>query len=354
MYTDTSNILCINQVLTSRFQSEIGVKQGDNLSPSYFCQFINTLIKELQQLNVGIDIGSWTLSCLAYADDIVLLAENVKDLDKLLCALEKWCSRWRVLINMNKMNIMHFRRRQIKQSTFSFRVGNTVFETVDKYKYLGTTIGCFPNDGVITEELSKSGSRALRQIISKTKSNLDVGYKTFTRLFHSGVAPILDYGSGVWCIGNSVNCEKLDKIEQREVKYFVGLPKNSPILTLTGDMGWTPGIVHRDVEVLQLYNQIVQMPSHCITRQVFDFDKKCDNQTWSKNIISLCESLGELDSWEQELPINIAVARSMLMEMYVEVWKEQVVNKPKLYLYQQIKQDLRLAEYLTANLPKNR
>ena len=265
LYMNTTNILQINQELSSHFRSEIGVKQGDNLSPSCFCQFINSLIKELQQIKIGVNIGSRKLCCLAYADDIVLLAENEKDLNKLLHTLENWCSRWRVLINTDKTKVMHFRRRRIKQSSFPFRVGNTELETVDKYKYLGTTIGCFPDDSVITEELSKSGSRALGQIISKTKSNLDVGYKTFTRLFHSGVAPILDYGSGAWCIGNSVNCGKLDKIEQCAVRYFAGLPKNSPILTLAGDIGWTPGIVCRDVEVLRLYNQIVQMPSHRLT-----------------------------------------------------------------------------------------
>ena len=39
-------------------------------------------------------------------------------------------------------------------------------------------------------------------IITKFKQFKNIGYKTFTKLYHSGVSSILDYGASVWGYGN--------------------------------------------------------------------------------------------------------------------------------------------------------
>ena len=48
MYTDTRNILHLNGENTEEIWSEIGLKQGDNLSPMCFSQFIDDLIENPQ------------------------------------------------------------------------------------------------------------------------------------------------------------------------------------------------------------------------------------------------------------------------------------------------------------------
>ncbi len=78
----------INGVLSDWFESTQGSKQGDNLSPSCFSMYINPLLTELKSTGVGVKINDIVISVLAYADDLVLLAENENDLQHLITALQ--------------------------------------------------------------------------------------------------------------------------------------------------------------------------------------------------------------------------------------------------------------------------
>ena len=66
---------------TEWFEISSGVRQGDTLSPSLFSLFLNELAVELENMNNGVDINGNTVCTLFYADDIVLFADNEKDLN---------------------------------------------------------------------------------------------------------------------------------------------------------------------------------------------------------------------------------------------------------------------------------
>jgi len=70
--------------MTEWFEIKLGLRQGCVLSPILFLIFINDLIKELKASGLGIAIGSMKVSNLALADDIVLLADNKANLQRLI------------------------------------------------------------------------------------------------------------------------------------------------------------------------------------------------------------------------------------------------------------------------------
>ncbi len=43
-----------------------------------------------------------------------------------------------------------------------------------------------------------AGGKALGSFISKFKFLKNVGFETYTKLYHSGVVPVLDYSSGIF------------------------------------------------------------------------------------------------------------------------------------------------------------
>ena len=203
-----------------------------------------------------------------------------------------------------------------------------------------------------TDQLVNSASRALGTVIGKTKGNYNLDYNSFTRLYASCVEPITDYASAVWCVGKSTNTSKVDRIQHRAIHFFCGLPKKTPILGLLGDMGWTPGVVRRDLDALRLYNQIVRMPHNRLTRLVMDHDAADGSGDWTSNIGDILKSIGKTDCWESKTAVSIDFAKKELLRMYEQTWLEEVSEKPKLRTYKDIKWKYEAEPHLKIALPK--
>ena len=160
---------------------------------------------------------------LAYADDIVLLPDDPKDLQSLLNEVAAWCSKWQVSINVNKTKVMVFSNRP-KDTNPSFKLGMVTLENVSEYKYLGIVLNERLNTEVTVEFLCKASSRALGQLIGKTKSNYELGYQSYRKLYESTVLPVADFAIGAWNCSTPQHlksCQKLDQVQQRAIRYFV-------------------------------------------------------------------------------------------------------------------------------------
>ena len=128
LYDSSSSCIRINNKLTTWFDCTTGVKQGDNLSPTLVSIFTNDIIHEINELDIGIDLGGTKVSILMYADDIVLVSDTEAKLQTMLDLLDDWCNRWRVIINMNKSKCVHFRRGRAQRTEFNFKVGELSLE----------------------------------------------------------------------------------------------------------------------------------------------------------------------------------------------------------------------------------
>ena len=86
--------------MTDWFNVDSGLKQGCILSSIMFNIYLNSLIDDINALNIGID--NEKLAILLYVDDVVLLAENEKDLQMMLDVLNFWCKNNALYVNVNK------------------------------------------------------------------------------------------------------------------------------------------------------------------------------------------------------------------------------------------------------------
>ncbi|VDI08605.1 Hypothetical predicted protein [Mytilus galloprovincialis] len=215
---------------------------GDNLLPTLFSIFINDLVQEINDLNLGVDLLETKLSLLLYADDIALVANSAEDLQCMLNTLHQWCKRWRELINTDKSKCIHFRKPRTKETNFEFTVGKNKLEKVENYKYLGVTFGHNENFITNAENLSKGDGRALWKMIFKIHNSKDFGFYAYEKLYYSCVVPILEYASSVW---GYRKFQTIDNIQNRTIRYFLGVHRFAPTLALHGDVRWIPSQFRR-------------------------------------------------------------------------------------------------------------
>ncbi|CAG2225803.1 unnamed protein product [Mytilus edulis] len=281
-----------DEITIEETKLEAGVRQGDNLAPTLFAVFVDDLVTEINRIGKGINIGTDSLSCLLYADDIVLISDTVDGLQSLLHCVTDWSKTWRLKVNTDKTKIMHVRKASKPKNDYAFQLNNMTLETVSKYRYLGLVINEHLDYKETTNELVSSGSRSLGSLVSKYYAMDGMDFDTYTKIFDSTVLPILEYGSGVW---GHKRYDSLERLQYRAIRTFLGVSLTTPIPAITGDMGWYP-IHHRiQVNIVRLYCRLVKLPDTRICRKVFLWDQNMSTRyrdTWFNHAKKLFDSCG--------------------------------------------------------------
>ena len=120
IYDISKSCVKIQNQISDFFPLNVGVKQGDNLSPSLF---VNDLPSYLSNTSDPGNVNGKDVHCLKYADDIILLSKSAKGLQEKLDILNAYCKDWCLTVNTSKTKILIFNKagRLIKHS---FRYGN--------------------------------------------------------------------------------------------------------------------------------------------------------------------------------------------------------------------------------------
>lgn len=100
-YQDSiTTIFCEGEEVGS-FEVNQGVKQGDPMSPVLFNIMMDELVEKLNSKK-GVTLNGVNLSCMAYADDLILIAEQVRDARKLLLEGQKFFEKRNLELNVSK------------------------------------------------------------------------------------------------------------------------------------------------------------------------------------------------------------------------------------------------------------
>ena len=88
-----------------------------------------------------VSLGVHTFNHLLYADDLVILSESPTGLQHCLNALDNYCQKWRLNINIKKTKAMILSKTERKAKTDSnaylFDLNDSRLELVKEYTYLG-------------------------------------------------------------------------------------------------------------------------------------------------------------------------------------------------------------------------
>ena len=128
----------IGGMLSDPFDANQGVRQGCILSPILFNIFISDLPNILNEAeNDPAKLGILkTLSCILWADDLVMLSETKEGLTKMIGKLAAFASENGLKINVDKTKCMVFNKtgRHIR---CTIPCGDMIINSTREYKYSG-------------------------------------------------------------------------------------------------------------------------------------------------------------------------------------------------------------------------
>ena len=201
---------------------------------------------------------------------------------------------------------------------------------------------------ICSKTLSTSAGRALGAIIGKFKSLKNVGFETFSKLYQSGVLPILEYGSGVW---GYINANDANLIQNRAMRYFLGVHKFAPNLALSGETGWLNPKLSRWLCLVRFWNRLILMDEGRLTNFQHDF-VLCETN-WCSKIKNIFQKLGMINIFNNKQVCDTTAVKSKPYEIMEQEWKKDVVKKPKLRTYVTFKNSISTEDYVKSNISRS-
>jgi len=225
MYSKTKLQVKVDDGLTDEFVSNIGVRQGDNLSPTLYINDIPTIFNDKCS---PVTLGKLHLNCLMYADDLVIVSESSNGMKQALSELQVYCNTWGLTINPSKTKLLNVNTKE----NIDVQIDGEHIDTVKEVAYLGIILENTGHFKKCIDTLYKKGTKAIFKLKKTISPYPSVG--TCLHLFNHVIKPILLYGCEIWTYSlfgvrnyQNVNIENIETfydnqrngIEVAQVKY---------------------------------------------------------------------------------------------------------------------------------------
>jgi len=211
------------------FKPNLGVAQGSVISPSLFDIYTEPLLTELNTVVPLEDI-------LAYADDILILCEDIPTLNKCIDIIERWSTENNLKINKKKSAIMEFINRRSKKTSFKIGDSHRDYPIVGEYKYLGTWLShkldLEPQIQFINKKVN-----FMKHKLSPCLYNATLELRK--NLWQVFVLPLFEFTIPIYYYEKSITKkQRLESIIRKSFKSFTGLGKTVETKLIEDLMGY--------------------------------------------------------------------------------------------------------------------
>ena len=156
MYTNQKLRVKWGSFTSNVFSVSNGVKQGGVLSPILFSVYMDGLLLKLKQSGIGCHVGNWYVGCLAFADDITLLAPTLSALKKLVSICEDYASEYCVQFNGLKSQFLVFKGRGCSiNNNCSIDVNGRSLNNITSTVHLGHNISTTHKESMVSDAICK-------------------------------------------------------------------------------------------------------------------------------------------------------------------------------------------------------
>ena len=212
-----------------------GLRQGCSLSPILFSLYVSDMSRDLHASNLGVLLHKVCISCIFFADDIVLVSRDADGLRQLLNIVQEHCIAMKMTLSVTKSKVM-----SSYHDIWELFSGDQVIGSLDKvleFKYLGVKTTLSPSKSA-TVMMNRAKSLAM----TYKKTCLSIGYDgpdtvdlTLCLWLNVGMPSIL-YGCEFVPFTETVISE-IERIQSSIGKFTLGLPQSSPNISTTTILG---------------------------------------------------------------------------------------------------------------------
>ena len=319
MYSQSLLCVKVNNKVTNTFQSMVGVRQGDVLSPNLFKIFINDLPTYLSSSQDPVYLNEKRLDCLMFADDVILVSSSAVGLQQKLNLLQTFCDDWCLSINVDKTKVLIFNKAGRVINNHRFVISGNVISCTNSYKYLGIL---FSASGTFTPAKKQLYDKAVKALYSLKRNILSLNPSIYTSLhiFDHTIKPILLYSSEIWTcslskkatIHDFFDFSKISKTFHSEklhihfCKYILGVHKKSSNFAVASELARYPIQVNILLSALSYWHRLETTSSELLT-DAFACSKELHNagfNSWFTSINNIIKLLNVSDSTEQLTVMN--------------------------------------------------
>ena len=360
MYKNAKSHVSVKNVLSDPFPCQVGVRQGEILSPLLFAIYLNdfkaflsekynglTRISDsiLNEMNVYLKIF-----CLLYADDTLVLAESAAQLQKALDGLNSYCNKWALKVNLDKTKVIIFSKGMIRKYK-SFKFGNNTVDIVKDYVYLGTT---FNYNGKFDKAKKKQvlqAKKATFSLLIKVRQ-LTLAVDVFKELFERLVIPVLLYGSEIWGFEDP---KQLQVMCNNVMRTFLKLHRSTPMCMINGELGIKEIAEYIDNRMLNFWCNIATGDESKISTILYKwikilYDQNNFKSAWLDKIKTILDNIGMSSTFNNITNVNKVwfknTIKLKLDDIYNQNWSTSVFNNSICLNYRVMSDRKNLKNYL--------
>ena len=231
----------VNGSTTRSFKYDMGIRQGDPLSPLLFAIYINSLVQHLRSSCPTEGIfrhGDHRIQVLLYADDLVLLADSAAGLQLLMDALGVHAKLKRYEVSAKKTKVLVFLGADgARAHGLLWHVGDVHIDEAVEYLYLGVWLDVKLNGE--KEKQAKRGKLSgalamIRDVAQRSRNRVGIEHAEY--IYRSRFLSLFEGGSCLhW---GASDCKEFDTEVHTAWRYIVGAHSKVATGAIQGDLGY--------------------------------------------------------------------------------------------------------------------
>ena len=338
--------------MTEYFECLQGLKQGCILSPILFSLLINELANDITnngRHGVSLSATEVDIFLLLFADDLTLLSLTVIGLQNQLNILNMSANRLGLTVNLDKSNIVVFRKGGFLAAKEKWHFGNSNLTVVNCYKYLGLIFSTRLSFSGAIEERAAKGKKSTMEIIRTLRRIGCASPDIFFKLFDTQVVPALLYAAEVW---GHREFSKLERVHIFACKRFLRVADKTPNDVIYGELGRYPLWIMSNIKCIKFWFRLLNQPDSMYSKKAYkmllDLDRK-GITTWVTHVRNILSYYGFEMVWIFGSCNKQMLCKELKERMICDFnhkWRNHIDSSEKLAVYSKFKDTFARERYI--------